>query len=398
MKTHSTLEDLEDVELWNNEDASELERPTGLNKYEITVASRDWTVETIVRQVEQGNIDLDPAFQRRNAWRDHRRSRLVESFVLGFPVPQVVLAESPRRRGTFIVIDGKQRLMTIAGLYLTSHRDYWTQPRFSGLSVLKELNQVSLDDFLKEAQYSRDRRQLANADIRTTVITGFQDEDVLYDIFYRINTGSVPLSSQELRQVLNRGDFAKYLLEVTGQQNPLWTALRIDYPDPRLRDVELLLRLIAWRRFSKKYRGNMKAFLDESMVYLNDHWPKERSGIEDLAQQLFQAITAAIKVFGNEVGRKFKSGRYERPLNRALFEVQAYYFSFPKVRIAAVKNKAALLQSSKELFADGDFVASIESTTKSLENYRTRFVKYHGMLERSLAVEVEPLPLSSATR
>ena len=252
MRTKAFSVDLEDVELWNREDASELERPTGLSKYGITVASRDWTVETIVRQVEKENIDLDPAFQRRNAWRDHRRSRLIESFILGFPVPQLVLAENPRRRGTFVVIDGKQRLLTIASLYLTAYRDYWTQPRFSGLSVLEDLNQIGLDAFLKESQYSKYRRQLGNADIRTTVITGFHDEDVLYDIFYRINTGSVPLSSQELRQVLNRGEFAKYLLEVTGEQNPLWEVLDIEAPDPRLRDVELLLRLIAWRRFAKR--------------------------------------------------------------------------------------------------------------------------------------------------
>jgi len=121
MRSKAISEDLEDVELWNREDASELERPTGLKKYGIIVASRDWTVETIVRQIEQENIDLDPAFQRRNAWRDHRRSRLIESFVLGFPVPQLVLAENPRRRGTFIVIDGKQRLLTIASLYLKEY-------------------------------------------------------------------------------------------------------------------------------------------------------------------------------------------------------------------------------------------------------------------------------------
>ena len=147
MKTSLLPEELDEVQQWNHEDASELERPGGLNRYAITVASRDWTVETIVRQVEQKNIDLDPAFQRRNAWRDHRRSRLIESFVLGFPVPQVVLAENPRRRGTFIVIDGKQRLMTIAGLYLLEFRDYWTQPRFSGLSVLKDLNDTPWTTF-----------------------------------------------------------------------------------------------------------------------------------------------------------------------------------------------------------------------------------------------------------
>jgi len=400
MKTNVLLkaavlpEQLDDVEVWNREDASELDRPTRLNKYGITVASRDWTVETIVRQVEQQNIDLDPAFQRRNAWRDHRRSRLIESFILGFPVPQLVLAENPRRRGRFVVIDGKQRLLTIASLYLPEYRDYWVQTRFSGLSVRTDLNGVELDVFLKDAQHSKDRRQLGNADIRTTVITGFNDEDVLYDIFYRINTGSVPLSSQELRQVLNRGEFAKYLLETTGETNPLWDVLGIDVPDPRLRDVELLLRLIAWRRFSRKYRGNMKKFLDESMEFLNDHWSKERSGVEDLTQQLFLGTNSALKVFGSDVGRKFKFGRYERALNRALFEVQAYYFSFPRVRTAAAKNKSEIVQAAKQLSEDYDFTASIESTTKSVENYRTRFTKYQEMLQTTLGVTLPALEIA----
>src|SRR3974377_1239423 len=124
------------------------------------------------------------------------------------------------------------------------------------MDVLKDLNRVQLDAFLKHSEHGRERRQLENADIRTTVITGFRDEDVLYDIFYRINTGSVPLSSQELRQVLNRGAFAKYLLEITSESNPLWEVLGIKAPDARLRDVELLLRLVALRRFSNEYRGN----------------------------------------------------------------------------------------------------------------------------------------------
>ena len=395
MKSKVLSDQLDDVELWNREDASELERPKGLKKYQIVVASRDWTVETIVRQVEQEHIDLDPAFQRRNAWRDHRRSRLIESFILGFPVPQLVLAENPRRRSTFVVIDGKQRLMTIASLYLPVFRDYWAQPRFSGLSVLTDLNGVSLDAFLKESQYAKERRQLGNADIRTTVITGFTDEDVLYDIFYRINTGSVPLSSQELRQVLNRGDFSKYLLEITSEPNPLWEVLGIDAPDPRLRDVELLLRLIALQRFSASYRGNMKAFLDTSMKNLNTNWSSERAEIENLTQQIFLATKSAIKIFGAEVGRKYKGERYERALNRALFEVQAYYLSFPKVRAAAIKDRSKIVAAAKELFSDNDFIASIESTTKSVENYRTRFSKYQKMLQGVLGVKLPPIKIAT---
>jgi hypothetical protein len=385
--------DIDQVDLWNTEDASELERPKNPSDYNVAIAARDWTVETIVQQVRQGNIDLDPAFQRRNAWRDQRRSRLIESFILGFPVPQIVLAENPRKKKTFIVIDGKQRLMTIAGLYLEEFRGYWTQPRISGLTVLKDLNRVPLEEFLSSSEYSAERRQLGNADIRTTVITGFSNEGVLYDIFYRINTGSVPLSSQELRQVLNRGDFAKYLIEITSQPNHLWRVLGIDSPDPRLRDVELLLRLVAWRRFSRNYVGNMKPFLDDTMKTLNNTWSSAQSSTEKLVEQLLRGVQTLSHVFGEHAGRKFKAGKFEPSLNRALFEVQVYYFSFRAIRDAARQRKKTLLTAFKDLSNDSDFLNSIEATTKSIENYRQRFDKYRRMLHQVLAVEAEALPL-----
>src|SRR5437763_16553657 len=143
-KTSARDENPDEMEIWNREDALDLVRPQRLDAYNVVVAARDWTVDTIVQQVKEGNIDLDPAFQRRNAWRDDRRSRLIESFILGFPVPQIVLAENPRQRRSYIVIDGKQRLLTIAGLYLAEYRDYWTHARLDGLNVLRGLNRTSL--------------------------------------------------------------------------------------------------------------------------------------------------------------------------------------------------------------------------------------------------------------
>ena len=394
MVTRPRVGELDALELWNTEDAVELERPTDLKKYGITVASRDWTVDTIVRQVDQGNIDLDPAFQRRNAWRDSRRSRLIESFVLGFPVPQLVLAENPRARGAFIVIDG-QRLLTIAGLFLSRYRSYWNDERFSGLNVLEPLNGVPLDTFLGSAKWSKERRQLANSDIRTTVITGFQDEDVLYDIFYRINTGSVPLSSQELRQVLNRGGFAEFLFDATSKPNPLWRVLRMSYPDPRLRDVELLLRLIALRLFAPEYQGDMKEFLDQTMRSLNRRWHETRQQVEDLTGELFLAVDAGLEIFEKTLGRKFKGSKFEHALNRALFEVQTYYLSFPPIRQAALQNKGELGKQSRALFSNYEFVSSIEATTKSIANYRVRFGHYRQMLQKTLHIRVEPIVVGS---
>lgn len=371
---------LEPLDLWNDEDDSDLARSTSIEDYNVAIAGRDWTVETMVQQVRQGNIDLDPAFQRRNAWRDYRRSRLLESFILGFPVPQIVLAEHPRKKKSFIVIDGKQRLSTVAGLFLPDFRPYWTQPRFTGLNVLKDLNGVTLDAFLADSEYVEERRQLANADVRTTILTGFSDEAVLYDIFYRINTGSVPLSTQELRQVLNRGPFAQFLLEVTSQRNPLWDVLGITAPDSRLRDVELLLRLVAWRRHSDWYVGNMKPFLDRAMQTLNRTWPVDRASAEALVQDILSGVSLVHYIFGSDAGRKFKDDRFEASLNRAVFEVQAYFFSFPDVRDLAKANKKAILEGFKRLARDQDFLASTEATTKSIENYNIRFSKYRAML------------------
>jgi hypothetical protein len=284
--------------------------------------------------------------------------------------------------------------LTIAGLYLPNYRSYWTVDRFSGLKVLQSLNRVPLDEFLTSTKWSKEQRQLANSDIRTTIITGFQDEDVLYDIFYRINTGSVPLSSQELRQVLNRGGFAQFMFEVTSQPNPLWQVLRINFPDPRLRDVELLLRLIALSLFAPQYKGDMRAFLDETMLALNRNWNKSQH-VRSLTSELFLGVNAGLEIFERELGRKVRGNKVEHALNRALFEVQTYYLSLPSVRQAALKNKDALLTQSRRLFDDPEFVSSIESTTKSIQNYRIRFGRYQQMLQDTLKTSVTPLQIAS---
>lgn len=385
--------DLGAMEAWNGEDASELARPESLAAYNVDVTSRDWTVETIVQQVKQGNIDLDPAFQRRNAWRDHRRSRLIESFVLGFPVPQIVLAENPHRRKSFIVIDGKQRLMTIAGFYLAEYREYWTDPELSGLKVVTELNDIAIDSFLADKQFADERRRLANADIRTTIISGFRDEAVLYDIFYRINTGAVPLSSQELRQVLNRGPFSKYLLEVTSRANPIWTALNIDSPDPRLRDVELLLRMLAWMRYAGTYAGNMKQFLDDATIDLNKTWQTSRESVQNDTDQLFAAVEAALSVHGENLGRKFNQSKYERSFNRAVFEIQVFFLTTKSVRAAALRRKATVTRSFERVSTRPEFTSAVEATTKSVENTRVRFNSYRLALQKTLNLKIRQLEL-----
>ena len=102
------------------DEQQESEGDLNLSKASVSDAvlfNTDWTVETIYRQIEKGNINLDPKFQRREAWSNERKSKLIESILCNYPIPNVVLAEDKQRKGKYIVIDGKQRLTAISGFW-----------------------------------------------------------------------------------------------------------------------------------------------------------------------------------------------------------------------------------------------------------------------------------------
>src|SRR5215510_7669513 len=114
------------------------------------VSGTDWTTETIVTQLKRGNIQLNPRFQRRDAWQRDRKSRFIESLIVGLPIPQIVLAESKQDRGKFIVLDGKQRLLAILqywGLGEGENNSY----RLSGLTLRDDLKRKSFKDLSGEA-------------------------------------------------------------------------------------------------------------------------------------------------------------------------------------------------------------------------------------------------------
>src|SRR5262249_18332630 len=136
---------------------------------------------------------------------------------------------------------------------------------------------------------------------------------VLYDIFYRLNSGSVPLSSQELRQVLNRGNFANYLIkEKTDRPLPIHQILSLSEPDNRLRDAKILLRFISFSLFGDEYTGNLTQFLDSKMALINQEWAARKQQVEELASEFNCATALLLEVMPQrKVGRKFTKRRWE---------------------------------------------------------------------------------------
>ena len=106
------------------------------------VSGADWTTETVISQINKGNIQLNPRFQRRDAWESDRKSRFIESLIIGLPLPQLVLAEAKNKRGSYIVIDGKQRLLSIRQFAA----EYVRETSFGPNGYLKQLGLVASPD------------------------------------------------------------------------------------------------------------------------------------------------------------------------------------------------------------------------------------------------------------
>ena len=395
-----------DAELNLPPDSENEEDLTGVTQSALSatlVQDTDWTTETLLSQLRKQNIKLNPRFQRRDAWDDERKSKFIESLLLGLPIPQIVLAESNEKRGTFIVIDGKQRLLALQKFGLPTE-DGKNTLRLKGLTLLSELNDQTFADLHTKPQLQHFLPIFENQTIRTTVIRGWKNEDILYTIFYRLNSGSLPLSAQELRHVLHPGSFLDFAFEFTDSSKEI-PALFSKRPGPdfRMRDVELLIRHVGFKNFADSYSGDLKKFLDFTSLELNKRWATpsgEGAGtwsdlIATQAQQLDHAIAFTKQIFPEGTAfRKWTNEGYEQRFNRAIFDVMAFYFSDPTIRDAA-KPHASLIRQAFEVLCDSNtqFRRSIETTTKSPTATYSRLALWGQTLASTIG-----LPLPAADR
>jgi hypothetical protein len=383
----SNWDDRDDFE---DEATSETEDDVSVSPDEfsrLSIAPSDWTVGTIYNLIGK-QISLDPAYQRRSVWAEHAKSQFIESLMLGIPIPQILLAAPTGHKNSFLVLDGKQRLTTIREFLDGSYSD--GKPfRLKGLHTLHELNNHSWAD-LSDTEWAG---RLENEPIRTTVLRGWTNENILYEIFYRLNSGSVRLSPMELRMSLHPGEFLRFIMKWTEQIGPIHRLLRKRIPDPRMGDVELAVRFLAFADRRQRYRGDLKRYLDEYCKQANADFANSE-GEQVVSRNLIEmnaAINAGFEIFGDHFCRKYNAGGYyEHRFNRAVFDVLVGSLSHPQVRKWAEANQPRF----KALFetvcsVDPWFARSIETTTKSLDATGSRFEIWYRAVEHASSLRLE---------
>ena len=196
----------------------------------------DSVIETLVEQIKSGTIFISPLserprFQRNYVWSDQIASRLIESIILNVPIPPCYLSQNEEME--LDVIDGQQRLYCI-------YRFFENQFKLKNLEILTEINGLAFHQLSTKMQ-----RQLKTHTLRCVVITNQSHPEIRFDVFERLNTNTVPLNAQELRNCIYRGALNDFLGEAA--QNEKW--LKIigrKEPDKRLRDEEVVLRFLAF--------------------------------------------------------------------------------------------------------------------------------------------------------
>lgn len=386
----------------------------------VVSGSRDWTIETIFSQIRQGNIDLNPNFQRRNVWNDEKRSSLIESIYLGYPVPAIVLAEKSDKKGQFIVIDGKQRLSTIAG-FMYSVRNYygeeeqnytgfWKSKKLDGLEILRHFNKKTYNDLCKDDENFESR--FLNQPIRVEILKNISNNHIIYDIFYRLNTGAMPLSTQDLRQVLYRGKFTDFFMNkmdnvVNGEVQKPFPSLALHrimgakiVPDPSREDDEMMLRFLGNHFFGNRYKNSLKDFLDEIIELFNKDWDIMEVDIKNAFVLFDKSIERLITVFsqaninnnlfGDNLECEKQIGRIVNQFNKALFEVQIYAFAHIKEEeITPEKSIVFVAKMKDHLKEDTQFYKYITQGTNS--HYKKRFEIFIHLVNECFETHI-PLP------
>lgn len=336
-----------------------LEIPQEVRK--ITTQAYDKSVSDLVRMMEDKDIVLDPEFQRNYVWDNTKASLLIESIILNVPIP--IIYVSQEADDTWTVIDGLQRLFSLK-------RFFEGRFKLSGLEVLSDLNAQDIHTLNLKAL-----RMLRNGLLRIIMITHDSNESIKYDVFMRLNTGSVHLTEQELRNCLYRGNFNKLLKEIV--ENKEWQQLLgLKTPHKRMSDRELALRFFAindsWNNESscvEGYKGRMKNFLND---YMCEHMNASQLWINQKKDLFDATVHNVVTIMGEGAFRKLElNGVQERAINRAIMDVLMCSFSRYNL-ITLEKKKEEIIQAFYEnIAANVQFRNSIlvaTSDTKSLNN------------------------------
>ena len=353
------------VETENAESDESISNPFDPSK--IKVDREPMSVFQVLRKISLGEIVLNPEFQRNIVWDPIRRSRLIESALLRIPLPAFYFDGIDVNCWT--VIDGLQRLSTL--------RDFISKKSFrlQGLEYLTSAEGKTFDELPRGM-----RRDLEETQVTLFIIRPETPPEVKFTIFYRINTGGLVLTPQEIRHALFQGAATK-LLRKLAKSKEFQAATDGGVSDTRMDARECVLRYLAFHLhpYTEYVKSDLNSFLSSTMKEINEMSVNE---LAHLDMSFREAMTRAWKVLGRVAFRKFTPAR-RGPINKALLEswanvLQAYDLD------ALLNRKDQIRSKLSSMFYDADYARALSAGTGGVSAVKTRFERAHSVVKEAL--------------
>jgi hypothetical protein len=335
-------------------------------KRRLNTETYDFTVSTLNDYLINKHIII-PDFQRGYVWNRAQASRLIESLIINCPIPVVFLSQNPDE--TLYVIDGNQRLNSIR-LFLQD--DY----ELRGLTSYPEIEGYKFSDLDPRFQ-----RHIQNRTIRCIVILKDTHPQIKFDVFERLNTGSVKLNAHELRHGIHSGPLME-LCEKLGKST-LFSDLTLTKNDKRMKADELVLRFFS-------FCDNWRNYIKPLVSFLNNYSETNRLLSKDEIHQLEITFNSTLNNLNKILG-KFAFKTYENTLknakfNAALFDAQmvAMYELNPSLDKIERINQASFINLNHQFINEENFSKLISSGTTDRNSILNRITEYKAFLTKNL--------------
>jgi uncharacterized protein with ParB-like and HNH nuclease domain len=267
--------------------------------YEVITYPADFTLEGLVSKYKKGTMTV-PGFQRNYVWNIKQASRLIESFLLGLPVPAIFLF-TDEVNNEQLVIDGQQRLMSVVYFF----EGYFGGADTNGLRKVFRLTGLNEKSPYNNKTYSEleESDQAAFNKLNDSVLRAFVIKQItpngntsVYHIFERLNTGGTQLVGQEIRNCVYHGSFNNLLCELNKYEN--WRKIFGSMVShKRQKDVELILRFFSFYENGHNYERPIKDFMSN---FMREHQNIDTEKAQEFAQLFKTTCDRIIEMLGEK--------------------------------------------------------------------------------------------------
>ena len=293
-------------------------------KYKIHYYGADFTLGILSKKLDETEIKV-PQFQRKFVWPASKQSKLIESFLLKLPVPQIFLYREKDKQD-LLIVDGQQRLKTINNFFKGLNED---GSAFRLVGVREEWEGKEFKE-LEET----DKRLLKNTVLRTIIFEQIEPENnysSMFEIFTRLNTGGVNLGAQEIRNCIYFGEIVKFL-DSLNQFEPWRDIINKQTPDKRMKDIEMIVKFFALLENWENYTKSMSDFIGD--------WMKKYKDIDEAKKTELKTIfEKTINFVHQNIGNKAFRSKSFAPINTSIFDSVCVAINLVNLNISEFSKK-----------------------------------------------------------